>query len=148
MVQMRSKWGVARGLCPKSPVSRGPQPGSNGRPRGREGAGGELTQQQTVLQGGQLCPRNPRGWVQDLAHLGHLDLRAEVPGTICYFCFGDRLGEGENLPLFSSLRTDSASLLVSMWPPRWPFRLPAPNTKGPGSGGRGWRETVSSSFPK
>lgn len=91
------------------PAPHGPQPGSSGRPRGR-GCGRRADLATNCSPEGTLCLRNPRGWVQDLAHLGHLDLRAEVPGTICYFCFGDRLGGGENLPLFSSLRADPALL--------------------------------------
>ena len=74
--------GSCEGFCPESPAPHGPQALDWMAAKREKSVGGELTQQQTVLQRGPPS-QHPRGWVQGLAHLGHLDLRAEGPGAIC-----------------------------------------------------------------
>lgn len=92
---MSSKWGAARGSAKRAPHHMGHSPGSNVGPRGRGGRR-RADPATNCSPEGTPCPRNPRNWVQDLVHLGHLDLRAEATGTICYCCCGDRPGWGRD----------------------------------------------------
>lgn len=139
--------GSCEGLCPESPAPHGPQALDWMAAKREKSVGGELTQQQTVLQRGPPS-QAPKGLGPRLGTFGTFGLEGRGPRSHLLVLLWRQAWVGRESP--PSLLSQSRGCLVSRLHEARVLvsRLPACEPRDPGPRGKGYREQVTSPFPR